>query len=185
MLKCYKLLQGFTKDGQPVLPNVLQVLGRFELARSAWILAPRTLFIHFYLASIVSRFHTSIIPQSIADYFPRGGLDVWDVPFKFGTAEAAEEYACRAESLMSDRKGEYERVVWVLTDHSDEDEGDLFIGPDEAGVVASASIDQVSFRTFACFCNADVRCSSFVNSLRHSRRLYGAVYRILPLVVPL
>ena len=111
MLKCYKLLQGFTKDGQPVLPNVLQVLGRFELARSAWILAPRMLFIHFYLASIVSRFHASVIPQSIADYFPRGGLDVWDVPFEFDMAEAVEEYACRAESLMSDRKGEYERVV--------------------------------------------------------------------------
>ena len=86
---------------------------------------------------------------------------------------------------MSNRKGEYEHVVWVLTDHSDEDAGDLFIGPDEVGVVASASIDQVSFRTFACFCNTDVRCSSFVNSLCHSRRLYGAVYRILPLVVPL
>ena len=81
----------------------------------------------------------------MADYFPSGGLDVWDVPFEFGMAEAAEEYACHAESLMSNCKVEYEHVVWVLTDHSDEDTGDLFIGPDEAGVVVSASIDQVSF----------------------------------------
>ena len=168
-----------------MLPNILQVSGRFELARGARILAPRMLFIHFYLASIASRFHTSVIPQRIANYFPRGSLDVLEVLFEFGMAEAVEEYACRAESLMSNCKGEYEHVVWVLTDHSDEDVGDLFIGPDEAGVVASASIDQVSFRTFACFCNADVRCSSFVNSLHHSRRLYGAVYHILSLVVPL
>ena len=85
-----------------MLPNALQVSGRFELASGARILAPRTLFIHFYLASIISRFHASVIPQSMADYFPSGGLDVWDVPFKFSTAEVAEEYACRAESLMSD-----------------------------------------------------------------------------------
>ena len=88
--------------------------------------------------------HKAIIHQSMADYFPNGGLDVIDIPFEFGTAEATAEYALCAERLMQELKMEYNHVVLILTDHSDEDTGDLFIGPDESGVVTAAPVDSVS-----------------------------------------
>ena len=80
----------------------------------------------------------------MVDYFPNGGLDVVDIPFKFGMAEAMTEYALRAQRLTQELKTEYDRVILILTDHSDKDNGNLFIGPDESGVVTSAPVDNVS-----------------------------------------
>jgi len=50
----------------------------------------------------------------------------------------------RRYNLMQELKMEYDHVVLILTDHSDEDTGDLFIGPDESGVVTAAPVDSVS-----------------------------------------
>ena len=108
-----------------ILLDFLQVLGRFKLATCRHILAPQTLFIHFYLALIVSMFHAGIVQQSMVDYFPNGGLDIINIPFEFGMAEATTEY---------------DRVILILTDHSDEDTRDLFISLDEPGVVTSAPV---------------------------------------------
>ena len=123
----YQTPQGFMRSRHQILPDFLQVSGRFELVTCGCILAPRTLFIHFYLASIVSTFHAGIIHQSMVDYFPNGGLDIIDIPFEFGTVEATAEYALRAERLMQELEMEYDRVVLILTDHSDKDTGDLHI----------------------------------------------------------
>ena len=80
----------------------------------------------------------------MADYFPNGSLDVVNIPFEFGTAEATTEYALHAQRLTQELKTEYDRVILILTDHSDEDTRDLFISPDESGVVTSAPVDNMS-----------------------------------------
>ena len=164
-----KLPQGFTRDGKRVLPHFLQVTGNFETTCGR-LLTPRTLFVHLYSKSIGSTFHAGIIQQSLADYFPNGGLDIFSVEFAFGTAEAAEEYALRAKRVVQEFDTGYDRVIMVLTDHSDDDTGDLWIGEDESGIMVAAPADQVSDKIFALFCNADVTCRSSATSLNLSRR---------------
>ena len=53
--------------------------------------------------------------------------------------------------LTQELKTEYDRVILILTDHSDKDTGDLFIGPDESGIVTSAPVDNVSDWTYVFF----------------------------------
>ncbi|KIM53579.1 hypothetical protein SCLCIDRAFT_1157437 [Scleroderma citrinum Foug A] len=158
------------------------VLGRFKLATCGHILAPRTLFIHFYLASIVSTFHAGIVQQSMADYFPNGSLDVVDIPFKFGTAEATTEYALRAQRLMQELKTEYDRIILILTDHSDEDTRDLFIGPDESGIVTSAPVDNFFHELLTPFQEVVhgstmyiAACGSIVNNEESFNRMHSTI----------
>ena len=177
-----KLPQGFTRDGKQVLPHFLQVTGNFETT-CGHLLSPQTLFVHLYSKSIGSTFHAGIIQQSLTNYFPNGGLDNFSVEFVFGTAEVVEEYALHAKRVVQEFDMGYDRVVMVLTDHSDDDTGDLWIGEDESGIMVAAPADQVSDRIFALFFNADVTCRSSATSLHLSRRLYMAVYFILLPVV--
>ena len=177
-----KLLQGFTRDGKRVLPHFLQVMGNFKTTCGR-LLSPRTLFIHLYSKSIGSTFHAEIIQQSLTDYFPNGGLDNFSVEFAFGMAEVVEEYALCAKRVVQEFDTGYDHVVVVLTDHSDDNTGDLWIGKDKSGIMMAAPTDQVSDRIFALFFNADVTCRSSATSLHLSRRLYAAVYFILLPVV--
>ena len=87
----------------------------------------------------------------MVDYFSNSGLDVVNIPFKFGMAEAMTEYALHAQRLMQELKTGYDCIILILTDHSDEDTGDLFIGPDESGIVTSAPVDNVSDWTYVFF----------------------------------
>ena len=156
--------------------------GNFETTCGR-LLTPRTLFVHLYSKSIGSTFHAGIIQQSLADYFPSGSLDIFSVEFAFGTAEAAEEYALCAKRVVQGFDTGYDRIVVVLTDHSDNDTGDLWIGEDESGIMVAAPADQVRDQIFSLFFNADITCRSSATSLHLSRRLYAAVYFILLPVV--
>ena len=93
---------------------------------------------------IPAMFHASAVPQSLLEFFSYGGLDVIDVPFILGTDEGVAEYACCTASLVGQLTEDYVHIIVVVTDHTDKNTGDLFIGPDETGSMASAVIDEVS-----------------------------------------
>jgi len=92
-------------------------------------------------------FHAGIIHQSLLDYFPRGGLDMLDVPFDLGTDEAAAEYTRHATYLIEGLRQDYEYVLIILTDHSNADRGDLFVGADGSGCSAAARIDNIGLQS--------------------------------------
>jgi len=123
------------------------VSGRFKLGTCSRILSPTVLLIHFYLLSITSTFHAGIIHQSLSDYFPHGSLDTLDVPFDLGTDEAATEYTRRATYSIEGLRQDYEYVLIILTDHSDADRGDLFVGADGSGCSAAARIDNIGLQS--------------------------------------
>ena len=77
------------------------------------------------------------------DYFPHSGLDMLNVPFDHGMDEAATEYTCLATNLIEGLRQDYEYILIVLTDHTNEDRGDLFVGADESGCIAATHIDNV------------------------------------------
>ena len=82
-----------------------------------------------------------IIQQSLANYFPSSGLDIISVEFVFGVAEAAEEYALHAKRVTQEFNIRYDHIVVVLTDHSDDNTGDLWIGEDESDIMVAAPVD--------------------------------------------
>jgi len=92
-------------------------------------------------------FHAGIIHQSLSDYFPHSSLDTLDVPFDLGTDEAAAEYTCHATYSIEGLRQDYEYVLIILTDHSDEDRGDLFVGADGSGCSVAARIDNVGLQS--------------------------------------
>jgi len=134
-------------DNVPILPTFLPMSGRFELGTCGCILSPTVLLIHFYLSLITSTFHAGIIHQSLLDYFPHSGLDTLDVPFDLGTDEAATEYTHHATYLIEGLRQDYEYVLIILTDYSDADRGDLFVGADGSGCSAAARIDNVGLQS--------------------------------------
>jgi len=160
--------QGFTQNGVPVLPSFLPVTGRFEVATRGHILSPKTLFLHFHLMPIPATFHASAVPQSLSEFFPYGGLDVIDIPFVLGTDEGVAEYACRAASLVGQLTENYVHVIVVITDHTDEKTGDLFLGPDETGCMVAGAVDEVSTFFSLCPTFLDAVHRFFVNCSRHS-----------------
>jgi len=101
-------------------------------------------FQHFHLTPIPATFHASAVPQSLLEFFPYGGLDVIDVPFILGTDEGVAEYAHHTALLVGQLTEDYVHVIVMVTDHTDENTGDLFIGPDETGCMASAVVNEVS-----------------------------------------
>ena len=141
--------QGFTQNGVPVLPTFLAVTGHFEVATQGHILSPKMLFLHFHLTPIPATFHASAVPQSLSDLFPYGGLDMIDVLFVLGTDEGVAEYTCCAASLAGQLTEDYVHIIIVVTDHTNENTGDLFIGPDETGCMVSAVVDEVSTFVFS------------------------------------
>jgi len=128
--------QGFTQNGVPVLPAFLPVTGHFKVATRGHILSLKTLFLHFHLTPIPTMFHALVVPQSLSEFFPYGGLDMIEVPFVLGTDDTA--------SLVGQLTEDYVHVIVVVMDHTDENTGDLFIGPDETGCMVSAVVNEVS-----------------------------------------
>jgi len=93
---------------------------------------------------IPAMFHASVVPQSLSEFFPYGGLDMINVPFILGTDEGVAEYAHCTASLVGQLTEDYVHVIVVVMDHTDKNIGDLFISPDETGCMASAVVDEVS-----------------------------------------
>ena len=102
------------------------------------------LVLHFHLMPVPATFHASVVPQSLAEFFPHGGLQVIDVPFALGTDDGVAEYAHRAASSVETLTDDYVHVIVILTDHTSDDTGDLFLGLDETGCMAAGIVDEVS-----------------------------------------
>ncbi|KAM6489444.1 hypothetical protein JOM56_015077 [Amanita muscaria] len=136
---------GFTRLGKPVLPSFLKVRGKFELGTAAHILAPRTLLLHLRLRSVKHKFHFDILKQCLTEYYPdnaNGQFKAVSVSFDIGTDRAEAEWPNLANEVCQELTNDYEHVIVVITTHSDQDTGDLFLGLNEHGNEVAARIDQ-------------------------------------------
>jgi hypothetical protein len=87
-----------------------------------------------------------LVELALQDYYPQGGLDTLTIPFNLGTDKAIDEWPLRVDQLLKRYvwPGGHEYVIVIVTDHTDRDTGDLFLGTDEAGQTHAAEVDQVS-----------------------------------------
>ncbi|KIM52189.1 hypothetical protein SCLCIDRAFT_11947 [Scleroderma citrinum Foug A] len=93
----------------------------------------------------------ALVPQSLSNFFPYGGLDMINVLFILGTDEGVAEYACHAALLAGQLTEDYVHVMVMVMDHTNENTGDLFIGPDETECMVSAVVDEVFGELFMLF----------------------------------
>ncbi|KIJ65669.1 hypothetical protein HYDPIDRAFT_27659 [Hydnomerulius pinastri MD-312] len=69
-----------------------------------------------------------MLRQFLIPYYPGGGFKFMDIEFDMGTTVKQKEYATKALHLAATIEQEYRNVLVVITDHTDQDSGDLFIG---------------------------------------------------------
>jgi hypothetical protein len=122
------------------------VKGKFELGTAAQILAPRTLLLHLHLRSVKYKFHFEILEQCLNEYYPNnteGHFKPVSLSFDLGKDSAEAEWPTVANQVCRELSNDYEHVIVVLTTHSDQDTGDLFLGHDEKGEEVAARVDQV------------------------------------------
>jgi len=92
------------------------------------------LVIHLRLAGIPAGGPVTMATQVLAPYFPDGGFHFIDLEFDIGTGAKLKRYSNRTSRLMSNlSQCQFRNVIVGITDHSDAERGDLFIGKSSKG----------------------------------------------------
>jgi hypothetical protein len=128
-----------------VLSNCLKGSGKFELSTIAQVTTQPTLIIDLSLASLTGVTAGTLLDHGLCDNFSPTGLNVLQIPFDVGSDSKLDSWlALVSSSLGLLPSWTYDHVVFVITNHTDEDTGDLFVGKDENLKEFSVSVDQVS-----------------------------------------
>ena len=119
--------------------------GAFELSTNATVHSPPTILIHFRLLSLRRQAHFSVINDVLADYFSNNKLKVIDIPFNINSTEDTDKWNKDANHLVQSLSlSQWHHMVVFITDHSDPDSGDLWLGVDEEGNSGSKEVGDVS-----------------------------------------
>ncbi|KAG0692865.1 hypothetical protein DFH29DRAFT_881983 [Suillus ampliporus] len=121
---------GFYWQGKPLFSSFLPICATLEVSLQSQLSSAPTLMLHLIL---VDHDVTSSCFELTADflrpYFPSGGLEFRTVSFDVGSASKINQYQLAAstivQSLMSSN---WARVVVAITNHTDNEHGDPFVG---------------------------------------------------------
>ena len=119
------------------------VHGNFEHASSGQVASLSTAVVHLYLESMeVGHAPVAAIQSSIQPYFSEGGYQFSQLPFDIASPDSLATYVTAASKLSSSL-APFSRILLILTTHTDEDRGDLFVGKSDGKLVAS-KVSEVS-----------------------------------------
>jgi hypothetical protein len=82
---------------------------------------------------------------ALQDYFPTGRFHLISIPFDLGTDITVADWPTVVGHRLKTISSSYQQVVIVVTNHTDEDTRDMFLGADEMGKGHAAEVDQVCF----------------------------------------
>jgi hypothetical protein len=86
-------------------------------------------------------------------YFPTGGLYFCKLEFDIGDASKIQTYQRRASALIQELRSNWTRIVIAITNHTDNDRGDLFVGYEgQTKVYVSAHVHSVSHHSLLTPC---------------------------------
>ncbi|KAI9458301.1 hypothetical protein HD554DRAFT_2177402 [Boletus coccyginus] len=135
---------GFTHNSMAVLPNCLKIAGKFELSTIAQVTTQPILVVNLSLTSLKGVSVGTLLDHGLGNYFSPTGLDVLQISFDLGSDSKVNNWPALVSSLLGLLPRQtYDHVVFVITNHTDEYTGDLFMGKDENLKEFSAPIDQV------------------------------------------
>ncbi|KAG0699960.1 hypothetical protein DFH29DRAFT_1001516 [Suillus ampliporus] len=135
---------GFYRDQNRVLPSFLPVQGQLEFSKCSQISTSPVLIIHFKLVDhSTAGSPADMIHLFLKPYFPYDGLRLLDVIFNFSTARKIKAYSEQCTALVNDlEKEEYSLMCIIITTHTDDTHGDLFVGHDKKSNYIAASVTQ-------------------------------------------
>ncbi|KAG1808383.1 uncharacterized protein BJ212DRAFT_1485013 [Suillus subaureus] len=121
---------GFYQNDKPLFPSFLPIRTTLEVSLHSQLSSAPVLMLHLIL---IDHDTTSGSFELTADflrpYFPSGGLEFHTIAFDIGNDTKIMKYqldaACTIQSLL---KSTWTHVVIAITNHMDNDEGDLFMG---------------------------------------------------------
>ncbi|KAG2108114.1 hypothetical protein BD769DRAFT_1392801 [Suillus cothurnatus] len=123
---------GFYCDGKPVFDTFLQIRGALELSHQAQVSAETVLFIHLNLidndamGGPFKLAHDFLVP-----YFPNGGIVFREVTFDVGSDSKIVKFHSMVDKLVLELlafPGGWKRIIFGISDHTDNTFGDLFVG---------------------------------------------------------
>ncbi|KAG2353859.1 hypothetical protein BDR07DRAFT_1495506 [Suillus spraguei] len=137
---------GFYKDGVPVLNTFLPILATLEVSRRAQISSSSVLFVHLTLVdNDTTGGPFELAYRLLEQYFPRGGSDYKEITFDIATKTKATDYleqVCKLVQALQKQRP-WSRLVIAITNHTDNDTGDLFAGY-VRGKYISGAVSEVS-----------------------------------------
>src|SRR5205807_1888105 len=109
----------------------LHVRATLETSLVSQISSASVLFLHLVVIGYDATggpFH--LVRQFLAPYFPFGGFEYHEVHFDVGNESKVEKYQASANKLLKSllAKGTWTRVVIAMTNHTNNDLGDLYLG---------------------------------------------------------
>ncbi|KIJ62745.1 hypothetical protein HYDPIDRAFT_30335 [Hydnomerulius pinastri MD-312] len=132
--------QSFYRDAKAVLSSFPVIKGNFELSLRLCIYSKKTVIIHLQMHTIPPGGPVNILEEFLRPYHLHSGeLQVFDVEFNLSTAAKRNAYARAASTISSQIHGSVDNTLITISNHTDEDSGDLFLGKlrnkDVAGAV--------------------------------------------------
>ncbi|KAG2088383.1 uncharacterized protein F5147DRAFT_781021 [Suillus discolor] len=134
---------GFFKDGSPVLPSFLPIVGPLQLSKRSQISARPVLVIHFKLVGFeATASPIDAVNLYLSSFFVNGGLRFIEVTFDLGTDAKIMAYSQQYEKLANDVMDDcdYQTVCIAITDHTDDTAGDPFLGYSHGSSYVAATV---------------------------------------------
>ncbi|KAG1887756.1 hypothetical protein F4604DRAFT_1674924 [Suillus subluteus] len=123
---------GFYRDGKPIFDTFLQIRRALELSHQAQVSSETVLFIHLNLidndttGGPFKLSHNFLLP-----YFPDGGIVFREVIFDVGSDSKIVKFHSMVNKLVLKLlafPGGWKRIIFGVSDHTDNDSGDPFVG---------------------------------------------------------
>jgi hypothetical protein len=102
--------------------------------------------------------HFNVVEQLLSEFYieARSNLQIQNIPFNITDAEALEEWVIEAESRaaqLSAARRLARHVIVFITNHTDPDRGDPWLGHDPgSGASGAAAVDDASTCLFLFYC---------------------------------
>ncbi|KAG1734837.1 hypothetical protein EDB19DRAFT_1830470 [Suillus lakei] len=131
-------------NGVPVLDRFLPINGALEVSERAEISAAPVLFVHLSLVDFaVSGSPLEFAHTFLKPYYSGAGINYIDVVYDIGTDEKLAPYRAQVRKMIKGLKNSFvwERVVFGISTHTDEDFGDPFIGYEDSKEYHSTGVN--------------------------------------------
>ncbi|KAG2117528.1 hypothetical protein BD769DRAFT_1390856 [Suillus cothurnatus] len=136
---------GFYRRDKAVFSPFLPICATLEVSLKSELSSAPLLMIHLILVdhdTASSCFDLAC--DFLRPYFPTGGFEVCTIAFDIGNALKVESYQSKASAIVQALKSSWMRIVIAITNHTDNDRGDPFVGYEgKKKVYVSAHIHSV------------------------------------------
>ncbi|KAG1732857.1 uncharacterized protein EDB91DRAFT_1251594 [Suillus paluster] len=121
---------GFYRNDKPLFPSFLPIRATLEVSLHSQLSSTPVLMLHLVLVDHdMTGGSFELTADFLRPYFPSGGLEFQAVTFDIGNDTKIAKYQSdAARTVQSLLKSTWTRVVIAITNHTDNDEGDPFVG---------------------------------------------------------